>query len=279
MVWLEALQQHQQNHNACVLVTLIAVRGHAPRECGAKMLVTSDSSFDSIGGGNLEQCAIELARAMLLRQASSPERQILCLTHEQSLYGVQCCGGEVEILLEPMLPKPSIAIFGVGHVGLALAKILCLLPVRLYLIDSRAEMLTPERLKPLEHNPACIYPNYTPVPDGIIPDLPSQTHVLVMTHDHAEDLYILKSALTRHDWSSLGVIGSSTKWQRFLHKLLEAGFSPADCARITCPIGMPQIQSKSPAAIAIGVAASLLAQGTMQPLVTHASTPRAQEHH
>lgn len=275
MLWLEALQKQQQNSSATVLVTLIAVRGHAPRECGAKMLVTPDSSFDTIGGGNLEQCAIEIARSMLEQKSSIPERQILRLAHNQSLYGVQCCGGEVEILLEPIPAKQTIAIFGVGHVGLALAKILCLLPVRLYLIDSRAEMLTPERLRALENSAAKLELRFTPVPDGIIPDLPPKTDVLVMTHDHAEDLYILKKALLRQDWNSLGVIGSSAKWQRFRRKLLEAGFTKANVERINCPIGMPQIRSKTPAAIAIGVAANLLAQGRIQPEIIHASTSRA----
>jgi xanthine dehydrogenase accessory factor len=261
MLWLSALHTQQQNHAACVLVTLIAVRGHAPQHCGAKMLVTTDSSFDTIGGGNLEQCAIEMARGMIASQKNSPERHTLRLTHEQNLFGVQCCGGEVELLLEPMLPKPCIAIFGIGHVGLALAKILALLPVRLFLVDSRAEMLSRENLRQLENNPASLEPRFTPVMDGIVGDLPAQTHVLVMTHDHAEDLYILKAALKRTDFSSIGVIGSSAKWLRFRRKLLEAGFSESDLERIDCPIGLPEIQSKAPAAIAIGVAAKLLGQG------------------
>jgi xanthine dehydrogenase accessory factor len=91
--------------------------------------------------------------------------------------------------------------------------------------------------------------------------LPPQTDVLVMTHDHAEDLYILKAALKRQDLGSLGVIGSQTKWRRFQRKLLEAGFTESDLERIVCPIGLPQIQSKAPAAIAVGVAAQLLGQG------------------
>jgi xanthine dehydrogenase accessory factor len=259
--WLTALHHHQTNHTACVLVTLIAVRGHAPQHIGAKMVVTANSSFDTIGGGNLEQCAIQMARGMIYQPQPSPERHTLRLNHEQSLFGVQCCGGEVELLLEPMLPMPCIAIFGLGHVGLALAKILSLLPLRLYLIDSRPEMLATERLKPLENQPAHLEPRFTPVPDGIVPDLPAQTHVLILTHDHAEDLYILKAALGRRDFSSLGLIGSSAKWQRFRRKLLESGFTQTDLERVTCPIGLPEIRSKAPAAIAIGVAAHLLAQG------------------
>jgi xanthine dehydrogenase accessory factor len=259
--WLTALHHHQTNHTACVLVTLIAVRGHAPQHIGAKMVVTADSSFDTIGGGNLEQCTIQMARGILQTQQTSPQRHTLRLNHEQSLFGVQCCGGEVELLLEPILPMPCIAIFGMGHVGLALARTLCQLPLRLFLVDSRPEMLAPERLQPLENQPATLEPRFTPVPDSIVADLPAQTHVLILTHNHAEDLYILKAALQRSDFSSLGLIGSSAKWQRFRRKLLESGFTQADLERVTCPIGLPEIQSKAPAAIAIGVAASLLAQG------------------
>lgn len=256
-LWLEHLLELKRSSTPVVLVTLLAVRGHAPRDMGAKMLVTASESFDSIGGGNLEAVAIDVARGMLAGGATSLLRQTLRLTHEQSLFGVQCCGGEVEILFEPVpISRACVAVFGVGHVGFALARVLSILPIDLWLVDSRAEMLSIERLMPLNSSVARVYSHSVPVLDGVVQDLPPKTHVLIMTHDHAEDLYVLKAALSRADLGFLGLIGSATKWQRFKSKLLEAGFD--NLQRVTTPIGLSGVGGKSPEAIAVAVAAQLM---------------------
>ncbi len=256
-LWLEHLLELKSTKTPVVLVTLLSVRGHAPREMGAKMLVTAEKTFETIGGGNLEAVAIEMARGMLKDRASGLLRQTLRLTHEQSLFGVQCCGGEVELLFEPVpMSRASVAIFGVGHVGFALAKVLSILAIDLWLVDSRAEMLSPTRLLPLNSSVARVSVHSMPVLDGVVQDLPTGCHLVIMTHDHAEDLYVLKAALSRADLGFLGLIGSTTKWQRFKKKLLEAGFNNVE--RVTTPIGLPQIQSKTPEAIAIAVAAQLM---------------------
>ncbi len=53
-------------------------------------------------------------------------------------HGVQCCGGgEVGLLLEPLPVVPAVAVFGIGHVGLELARILARHDLDLHLVDSR----------------------------------------------------------------------------------------------------------------------------------------------
>lgn len=62
---------------------------------------------------------------------------------------MQCYGGEVILLLERVTAtRPTVAIFGVGHVELALARVLSICPVVLWLVDSRAPMLDEARLAP-----------------------------------------------------------------------------------------------------------------------------------
>ena len=65
MEWLKAVEQLRDARQPAVLVTLAAVRGHAPREAGAKMVVGADRSWGTIGGGNLEAVATARARALL----------------------------------------------------------------------------------------------------------------------------------------------------------------------------------------------------------------------
>lgn len=259
MRWFEALAKLTHEQTPLVMVTLVSVRGHAPREAGAKMLVTPEHVFDTIGGGNLEQSMVEKARILLTQYITEPQLHIVRLTENASTdYGVQCCGGEVTVLLEPLITaRPTVAIFGVGHVGLALAKVLSILPIHVWLIDSRHEMLEPSRLK-LQDTHARIHVQHLPILDGVVQDLPSGSHVVIMTHDHAEDLFVLEICLKRNDLGFIGLIGSEAKWRNFKKKLLSQGFTLADVSRVTTPIGIPEITSKQPEAIAIATAAQLV---------------------
>ncbi|MEF2278489.1 xanthine dehydrogenase accessory protein XdhC [Deinococcus sp. YIM 134068] len=257
--WLTAVQTLAERGEPGVLVTVAAVRGHAPREAGAKMVVGTAETWDSVGGGNLEATAVERARALLACGASAPELLTLRLTDRApNEYGRQCCGGEVTLLLEPLATvRPHLAIFGVGHVGLALAHILNTLPVHLHLIDSRAAQLAPERLAGLEGGAARRHVHHTPIPELALADLPAGSHLVVMTHDHAEDAALCDAALRRPDLGFVGLIGSKVKWARFREQLAAVGHSPDALTRITTPIGLPGIRGKSPAVIALSVAAQL----------------------
>ncbi|TNM38704.1 xanthine dehydrogenase accessory protein XdhC, partial [Nocardioides albidus] len=189
MEWLKATQQLREQRRAGVLVTVASVRGHSPREAGAKMVVAEDRTWGSVGGGNLEAVAVDRARELLAGGAAEPETLELALSDKAPYqHGVQCCGGEVVLLLEPLPVVPSVAIFGMGHVGLELARILARHDLELHLVDSRADQLEADRLGVLDDAVAHVHVHRVPVlPELVIGELPPGTHALVMTHDHAED--------------------------------------------------------------------------------------------
>ncbi len=260
MDWLSALHLARERNEAAVLVTLVSKRGHAPREAGAKMVVGPQNTHGSVGGGNLEATAVERARAMLAAGVREPELLTLRLTDRAAAeFGRQCCGGEVTLLLETVLSaRPAVAIFGVGHVGLALARLLVTLDLDLHLIDSRAAQLAPERLTALGPEvQARLHLHHAPIPELVLDDLPASAHLLVMTHDHAEDAAILDAALRRPGSGFIGLIGSATKWARFREQLGSLGHSAAALSRVTTPIGLPGITSKRPELIALSVAAQI----------------------
>ena len=164
------------------------------------------------------------------------------------------------MLLEPLPVAPAVAIFGVGHVGLELARILARHDLDLYLIDSRAEQLVDERLAVLADAVARVHVHHVPVlPEIVLGELPAGAHVLIMTHDHAEDAALCDAVLRHGDFASIGLIGSAAKWARFRKRLAEEGGHPPEAIeRITTPIGTPDITGKEPATIAVSVAADLL---------------------
>ncbi|EMY34145.1 xanthine dehydrogenase accessory protein, partial [Arthrobacter crystallopoietes BAB-32] len=257
MDWLAAVRSLRDDGRPAVLATVIAVRGHAPREAGAKMVVAPDSTWDSIGGGNLEAEVIDRARAMIAEGATVPETLAFALNeHVANRHGRQCCGGEVQVLLEPLNVDPAVAIFGVGHVGYELARILSRLRLRLHLVDSRADQLDPLRLADVTAGPATVVVHHAPAPETVLRTLPPGAHIYIMTHDHAEDFLLCDAALHRGDLQ-VGLIGSNAKWARFRKRLLAEGHTDADTIR--CPIGLSGITAKAPAAIAVAVAAELLA--------------------
>ena len=257
---MRAVQRLREQRRPGVLVTVMSVRGHAPREAGAKMVVAADNVWATVGGGNLEIVAIERARELIEAGTTEPEVLEFALSDKAPFQqAVQCCGGEVKLLLEPLAVVPSVAIFGMGHVGIELARILARHDVELHLIDSRPEQLLPERLAVLDDAVAGVHVHHVPVlPELVVGELPPGTHALVMTHDHAEDAALCDAALRNGQLATIGLIGSSAKWARFRRKLAEDGNSAEAIAKITTPIGLSEVPGKEPATIAVSVAAWLL---------------------
>ena len=131
--WLSGLTQTRAAADPHVLITILAVKGSAPRYGGSKMVVTSNEVFDTIGGGQLEVLAIERSRKILegiLPAVQQIEHYPLAAT------AMQCCGGSVTLFFEPLLcDMPEVVIFGAGHVGQSISHLLENLPVRTKLID------------------------------------------------------------------------------------------------------------------------------------------------
>ncbi len=94
--WISELCDLSAAGEAAVLVTVAGIRGSAPREIGAKMIVTRTETIGTIGGGQLEYQATRIAVGML-----DDDRPALRSFPLGAAMG-QCCGGVVEILFEPL---------------------------------------------------------------------------------------------------------------------------------------------------------------------------------
>ena len=155
-------------------------------------------------------------------------------------------------LIEPACsPERHVWLYGAGHVGRAVADVLGPLPgFRTKWIDVA--------IKRFPQN----YPSNTEIsveknPVDAVDCAPEAADHLILTFSHALDLEICGRLLER-PFRTAGLIGSDTKWARFRKRLVEIGHPESSVDRIKCPIGNPAL-GKHPRAIAIGVAASLLA--------------------
>ena len=249
-----------------VLVRVCATRGSVPREVGAWMALLADPQLPvlgTIGGGRLEYDA--LAHARLVLSGQDVPRQI---DYALGPSLGQCCGGTVQLAFDRVTatdcaalalrlaqPKTPVALFGGGHVGCALVAVLAPLPFAVSWIDSRSCIFP----APLADLARCDYSE--PVQDAVAL-LAAGSRVLIMSFSHAEDLAIVAACLRRQrtqaDLPFIGLIGSHSKWARFQARLRQQGFSEAELAQVTCPIGMAGIRDKRPEVIAVAVAAQLL---------------------
>jgi xanthine dehydrogenase accessory factor len=251
-----------------VRIVVARVQGSGPRDAGAWMAVHAGGLVGTIGGGKLEFDAIADARALLAGQAVEAERRFAL---GPSLG--QCCGGVVWLRYELLQPADAarvraellaaqqrhmpVALFGGGHVGLAIVSVLGALPVRTHWIDSREEVF-PDGL------PLNVRTEHSEPVHGAVPSLEAGSHVLIMSFSHAEDLDILAACLRRQreraDLPYIGLIGSKSKWAGFRQRLQARGFSQAELAGVTSPIGVAGVVGKEPEVIAVAVAAQLMQQ-------------------
>jgi xanthine dehydrogenase accessory factor len=183
------------------------------------------------------------ARAMLAGER--PEGVLL-------LRGVRRGDGVEDWLIEPA-PRvaPPLWIYGAGHVGRALVRALDGLGFDLCWVDTARERFP----DPVPDHATMLVATDPADAAGLAP--PGAIH-FVMTFSHAIDLAICHRLLMRGDFARLGLIGSETKRARFRSRLQAMGVDPATLDRLTCPIGIGGVASKTPQAIAIVAAAQAL---------------------
>ncbi|MFT5209926.1 MAG: xanthine dehydrogenase accessory factor [Flavobacterium sp.] len=273
--WQDIVQKLDSLGESYVLVTLLGVRGSAPRDSGTKMVVTSSAFFATIGGGHLEYKAISIARDLIT--SSIQDQHIEHFPLGASLG--QCCGGSVSLLFEKFLAsKIDIQLFGAGHVGRALASILAELPCRLHWVDSREDIFP----QIISDNTTTYVSEY---PHEEVEMMRPNSYYIVMTHNHQIDLEICTYILKKADFAFLGLIGSETKWSRFQSKLkqnlmrLDNNELEVETLiqRIICPVGLSAIPGKLPMEVAVSIAGQLIANYQNEESIEHASArPRIQ---
>lgn len=248
---------------AAVVVEVVDVAGSVPRGNGTRMLVGADGVIGTIGGGHLEQCAIDEGQRML-RDGGAARRRHYPLGPALG----QCCGGAVTLAFArlddaalarwPALqPRFRLQLHGAGHVGRAIARLLATIDCEVDWVDERADQFAAALGDGLQL-PPWIRPVCVDAVEAEVAQAAPGTFFLVLTHSHALDMQLAEAILQRGDFGWFGLIGSRTKRVRFERRLQERGIDEAGLARMTCPIGVPGIDGKEPEIIAMAVVAQML---------------------
>lgn len=237
----------RERNEKSALCIIVKTKGSTPRKVGAKMIVHQDGSINgTIGGGNLEKKVIENALKQI--EKNEPELFKHDLLHQHNM----CCGGSVEIYIEPLKEMNKLYIFGAGHTGNALAKFAKEINFEIYVIDDRKEYLDDLTIEGINK----MNLDYKKV----LPSLPfdGNTYIAIMTYEHSHDRDILAHCI-KQQYAYLGMIGSKRKVELTKKMFTEGKIATKkELENVDMPMGL-NINAEGPEEIALSILAKLIA--------------------
>lgn len=245
----QALADIERDNQLAALCTVVRSQGSTPRRATTKMLVFPDGSFlGTVGGGEMEN------RVIVEAVQSMQDGRSRLVEYEMSDPGrgdPGVCGGQMEIFVEPILPKPTLVLVGAGHVGKAVVHLARWLGFRVAVSDDRPEYCTPEAVPDADA--------YFPLP---LAELTSHltvnrwTYFVLTTRGVDIDVPGLPSLLASPA-AYIGVIGSRRRWATTCQQLLEKGIPAADLDRVRSPMGL-DLHAETPEEIAVSIMAEII---------------------
>lgn len=179
-----------------------------------------------------------------------------CIAHETPQLFIEPNGGAsltLQVLVEPMIPKPLLLIAGGGHIGQALALQASLIGFDIIVIDDRSEFTDP-----------ALFPEGTTTHCGDIPkqiaalSTAHDTYVVLVTRGHKLDAETLEACI-HTPVTYVGMIGSKRKVALIQKNFIESGIATAEqFDRVFTPIGL-DIGAVTVPEIAASITAELIA--------------------
>lgn len=253
-MWLKSLSEWKAQGLPCAVLTIVEAEGSTPRGVGSKMAVNARGDIaGSIGGGPVEHVSLE--------EAHKAMRDKKCRTLKFSLRGDEwqvtkerkiksLCGGSLTVLIEPILPRPEVVIFGAGHIGEKLSKFCAILNIPYRVYDNRREFLTAERFPDAAE---LIHADYGALAEKIA--LSSMSYCVILTHGHAHDEECLELLLKNKEVPYIGMIGSPEKIGVLVRNIRSRG--TAVDGRLYSPVGL-RIGRTLPEEIALAIIAEIM---------------------
>jgi xanthine dehydrogenase accessory factor len=249
MTLYQAIVEIEKKNEAGAVCTIIRSKGSTPRHVTSKMLVYPDGHIiGTVGGGEVENRVIKEALSAI--DDRSPRLLSYNMANpERGDPGV--CGGQVEIYVEPLVPKPVLVVVGVGHVGKAVAHLAKWLGFIVAVTDDRPEFCNTKSVPEADQ--------FYPMP---LEELAGQmkitpwTYIVLTTRGIEVDIRGLPSLLGSQA-RYIGVIGSKRRWATTSKKLADNGVPTEQIKRVHSPIGM-EIHAETPEEIAVSIMAEII---------------------
>jgi xanthine dehydrogenase accessory factor len=241
----EAMLRVLESGRRGALATVVRASGSTPQQPGARLLMLPDgTTVGTVGGGAIEQAVVAaLAECMI-----DGRRELT--VHDLGRDLGMCCGGRMEVFVEPIEAAARLLVFGAGHVAKPTSALVQTLGFRVTVVDDREELNTDERFPGCERvlaEPAEVAARLAPT---------SEDFLLVVTYDHRLDEEAL-DVFARLPHRYIGLIGSRRKIYRILQRIhARRGLPPLE--RVYAPVGL-DLGAVSPEEIAVSIASELVA--------------------
>lgn len=245
----QAVAELERQNQAGALCTIVRSQGSTPRHVTSKMLVYEDGSFvGTIGGGEMEGRVIKEA-LQAMRDGQSRLLDYNMADPARGDPGV--CGGQLEVFVDPILPRPTVVVIGSGHVGKAVVHLAHWLGFHVAVNDDRPEFCNPEAVPGADE--------YYPVPMEALPQhlkITPWTYLVLTTRGSNVDVRGLPELLDTPA-AYIGVIGSKRRWATTRKQLLDAGFPEEKLKRVLSPMGL-ELNAETPEEIAVSIMAEII---------------------
>lgn len=232
------------------LATIVHTNGSIPSYESSRMLVREDGSIaGTIGGGCVEADVWAAAKEVI--RAETPRKMTFNLNNEATYDNGLICGGTLEVFVEPILPQPTLYIFGGGHVSIALANAAHTAGFAIGIIDDREAFANAQRF-PMASE---IHTSFENAFAKLQPN--ASTYIVIVTRGHKDDMHVLRWAVEQPA-RYIGMIGSKRKVLSVYKALVLEGVSAEKFTRVHAPVGL-EIGALTPEEIAISITAELIA--------------------
>ena len=227
------------------LATVVRASGSTPQQPSARLVLDArGNATGTVGGGAGEQAVLEALRTCI--RTGKPELAVYDLGRDLGM----CCGGRMEVFVEPIEAQSRLFVFGAGHVAKPTAELAQKLGFAVTVVDDREELNSEERF------PGCTRVLAEPAEAAARVAPTSEDWLLVVTHDHRLDEEALDT-YARLPHRYLGVIGSRRKIYRILQRIAQKHGLPA-LDRVYAPVGL-DIGAVTPEEIAVSIGSELVA--------------------
>jgi xanthine dehydrogenase accessory factor len=247
----EEITKLKREGRRAALATIVNVRGSIPSVAAAKMLVFEDGSIlGTVGGGCVEGDVRRGAQEVM--RDEKPRTFTFNLDQTPDDDTGLCCGGSLQVFVEPVLSAPPLYVFGAGHVGLAICKVAALAGFDVTIVDDRAAFANRDRF-PDARDVLC--GDWDSVLAGVTP--PESAFLAIVTRGHRHDMGVLRWALETPA-RYIGMIGSGRKVLAIFDQLGAEGIPRDRLQQVYAPIGL-EIGAVTPEEIAVSVVAEIIA--------------------
>jgi xanthine dehydrogenase accessory factor len=246
----QAILDIEKSNLGGVVCTVITTKGSTPRHQGSKMVVYPNGKIiGTVGGGEVENRVI----AEAMKSMNTGTNRVLSydmVNPDNGDPGI--CGGHVDVLLEPILPKPILVVIGAGHVGKTVAFLGKWLNFTVFVSDDREQFCNAQE---------------NPYADGYFPcnmadlsnmlEITPNMYIVLTTRGMNVDVEGLPSLL-KTNAAYIGLIGSKRRWTMTRKALLATpDISEEMLDRIHSPIGL-ELNAETPEEIAVSILAEII---------------------